>query len=227
MTCLEYQDLLQNRLDGDAPISYPGFELHLSQCPSCRTLHTSAEALLEGLKALPAPTVPPDFAQRLTRGVLEDRQFRLRPIRLRLAVTTVLAASVLIMAALGYYLLPIPSKPALPVVKDKKTLDPKDESPHLAKSANDARDAALVLSGRWADKAKERTRMLLAAANTIEILETADLPDLDDPLELQPAARSLLQAGQEVAEGFQPIAKTAKRAFNFFLRELHVASASR
>jgi hypothetical protein len=227
MICLEYQDLLQNRLDGDAPISSPEIEIHLSQCPSCRTLHTSAEALLEGLKTLSPPTGPADFAQRLARAVLEDRRLRLRRVRLRLAVTAALAASVLIMAIAGYYLLPVPSKPALPVVKDKKTPDPNDESPHLAKSANDARHAALALSGRWADKSKEGIRMFLATTNSIEILEIDDLPDLDDPLELQPAAQSLRQAGHDVAENFQPFAKSAQRAFSYFLRELHVASASR
>jgi len=42
------------------------------------------------------------------------------------------------------------------------------------------------------------------------------------PAELEAVAASLRQTGQGMAEGLQPMTKTARRALDFFFRELPV-----
>ena len=223
MTCPECLLLLQSTLDGEATAASPALALHLAQCSSCRSLHASGQVLLRGLKALPAPVLAPDFSQRLTGLVLEDRRIRKNRLHRRLRITKALAASILIMAVAGYFLLPIPpSTPhSDPFAKENQRPAPENVAagPQLAQSVDDARQGFTALSGRWADQAKEQTKMLIAAAPSFAI------PGIDSyaaPLDLEPAAQSLQQAGQAVTDGLKPVAKTTQRAFTYFIRELPV-----
>src|SRR5947209_5444398 len=98
MNCLECQDLLQRRLDGESNIFSPALEQHLAECSFCGGLHACAQVLLDGLQALSIPQCPPNLTRRLTELVLADRRQRLRRRRLRLMFGGPLAASVLGMA---------------------------------------------------------------------------------------------------------------------------------
>ena len=63
-------------------------------------------------------------------------------------------------------------------------------------------------------KTREHAQVLLAAANPLEQLPAGTLPDLD------PAAESLLQAGKDVTESVQTVTHSARRAFDYFAREI-------
>jgi hypothetical protein len=215
MNCLECQDLLQRRLDGEAVIISPAMRRHLAACPSCRVLHASGQVLLGELRTVPAPALAGDFSQRMTVMVLRDRRQRKR---LRLVVTAALAASLLIMALAGYFV----SGPG-PVAKvniEKMRIDHPDQMPHLAQSVDDTRQAFASLSERWAEHAREQTKNFLAAAKPIDIPGVDFLQDMAEPLE--PAAQSLQQAGQGVAESLQPVTTSAGRALAYLLRDLPV-----
>jgi len=237
MNCLECQEVFQRRLDGETIDLAPDLHEHLAQCPSCRVLYLSGKTLLRGLKVLPPPTVPLDFSKRMTGLVLADRRSRRRRVRLRLVITAALAACVLVMALAGDFLLPVPrsvpSRPN-PLANDSKKETPEiapindpEESPHLAQSVANARDALVSISERWADNAREQTRILVSAANAIEVPGIDNLPERTGPFELEPAAQALQQTGQGVAESLQPVTKSARRAFAYFVRELPVLEGYR
>ena len=57
MNCLECQNLLQQRLDGDRIAESDALEQHLNQCAGCRDQHTASLRLLDGLKELPRPQI--------------------------------------------------------------------------------------------------------------------------------------------------------------------------
>jgi hypothetical protein len=229
MHCLECQEYLQQLLDGAAPALSPDLEEHFAQCSTCRSLRAAGQALQKGLEALPAPVPSQVPAARMAGLVLEDGRLRRRR---RLVVVLALAASLLIAALAGHFWPPAPDDNALPgnaVVKkdrdnlDKGTDDKASGTPRLAKSVHDARQAVVALSDRIADGAKEQTKVLLAAAKPMSGID--NLPEVPPALGLEPAAQSLQQAGQAVAEGLQPMATGTRRAFSFFVRELSVLDA--
>jgi hypothetical protein len=213
MKCLEFQDLLQRRLDGEAVINSPAMRQHLAVCPSCRVLHASGQVLLGKLRTVPAPALAGDFSQRMTVMVLRDRRHRKR---LRLVATAALAASFLMMALAGYFV--SGPGPVAKVNNEKMRIDHPDQLPHLAQSVNDTRQAFASLSERWAEHVREQTKTFLAAARPVDIPGVDFLQDMAEPLE--PAAQSLQQAGQGVAEGLQPVTTSAGRALAYLLRDL-------
>jgi hypothetical protein len=228
MTCLECLQLLQRAMDREPPENPPAFAEHIARCSSCAGLHAAGQSLSRGLKDMPAAVLAPDFSQRMTRLVLQDRRVRRRHLQRRLRITMVLAASILIMAVAGYFLTPIPTNGpgSDPFAAENQRKPPEKEtpSPHLAQSVDDARQAIATLSGRWANQAKEQTKNFIAATPALEI------PDLNaaaaQPVELDAAALSLRQASQGLAEGLLPLANTTKRAFVFFVQDMPVLSES-
>jgi hypothetical protein len=169
-----------------------------------------------------------DFSQRMTALVVDDRRARRRRARLRLVVTTLLAASVLLMALAGYFLLPVLPKAnsgPKPIAKENKkeppdTIKKAEPSPRLANSLDDARQVVAALSERWADQAKEQTRILLSAAQPLGIPDIDKLPSAAVPLE--PAAQALQQAGQGALESLQPMAMSTRRALSYLFNELPI-----
>lgn len=229
MNCLDCQDLLQRRLDGEAIAPTLELEQHVAECPDCRALHASAQILLDGLSALPAPASPHNFTQRLTGLVLEDRRLRLERNRRRWLVTAALAACLLVMALAGYFLLPVPrptiAPPAMAHEIKQDEQPPRDVAAvalPLTKSADDARHAVTALSERWADKAREQTKQFLAAATPVDVPDIDHFPELAEPLDLEPAVQSLRLAGAGLAVGLEPVAQNARRALAYFFRELPV-----
>src|SRR5438309_855882 len=102
MNCLECQDILQRRLDGGPTAPDPGLDQHLAQCAPCRERHAAARRLLDGLRALPRPTLPDAFAARVVSAVMRDRERRRARVRRSLYVTAALAASILFMLLVAY-----------------------------------------------------------------------------------------------------------------------------
>jgi hypothetical protein len=230
MNCLECQNLLQQRLDGATTLLAPDLDSHLAQCSSCRQLHLSGNVLLKGLKALPAPMAPMDFTKRLAAAVMKDRQLRRGRRRVRLVITAALAACLLIMTFAGYALLPVHRDtdfhPEIVAKKDsQENVRKATTPPRLTQSVDEARQAFASLSERWAENAQKQTKLLLAAT-PLPMSEIDVLPAGSAALELEPAAKSLQQAGQGVADTLQPVAQTARRAVAYFVRDLPVFEKS-
>ena len=76
MNCLESQELLQRRLDGEAAHASADLSQHLAECDTCRGLFAAAQSFQDGLRATPAPVVPPLFVARTTARVLAARKWR-------------------------------------------------------------------------------------------------------------------------------------------------------
>jgi predicted anti-sigma-YlaC factor YlaD len=216
MDCLEYRELLQRKLDGEAIVRTPALERHLGECRACRELDTAGGLLLEGLKSLSVPNPPADFSVHMTALVVKDRQARRRRVRARLLITTALAACVLLMVLAGNFL---SSRTGNEKIQPEQ-LAGEDKGRNLDHSMAAARAAIVSLSERWADQAKTQGKVIASAANALALPGMPQVPEQADPLNLEPAAQSLKAAGQEVAMTFEPVTKTARRAFAYFVSEL-------
>ena len=174
MNCLECQELLQRRLDGER-VSAPDLEAHLSGCSACRRRHAAAGLLLSGLKGLPHVEPPGDLADEIVAAVLRDRVQRRIKMRRRVWQTAALAASIFLMAWAGDLWLPN-HRPENPPVNDQANANknennrphgtPSQSEPALAQSVDEARDAMLALTGRLAGETKGQAQLFIAAAPT-------------------------------------------------------------
>jgi hypothetical protein len=219
MNCLECRDWLQRRLDGEA--GAPELEDHLAHCPSCRGQHQGAQLLLDALHESKRPLPSPGLTGRIVANVLADRQARRKRLRVRLATTVALAASVLLAALAGYLWLPKSNTEPPEVVKKK--LAPEEqpaavvEAPSLTRSVEEAGAAVASFTERISDKSKEQAR-LWWSIGPAEVSRAFPPVKLEQPLD--PAAQSLRQTGQGASESLQTVAQSARRAVSYFFREL-------
>jgi hypothetical protein len=231
MNCPECEAALQRRLDGEPMPADAALDRHLTACPACRERHTAARRLLDALKASPAPAPPAGLAGRVVAAAVRDRQRRRRRLRRNLYVTAALAASILIMLLVGYFREP-PAPPkdranevAPRVVQEgppAKELPPpapevKPEEKKDVPKAKETGSSLAALTGRLADKTLSPAKALWAAANPAEGVPMGELPAVPP---LDPAAQPLRQTTQEVGEGLQVVTQSARRAFDYFAREL-------
>ncbi|MBM3996032.1 MAG: DUF3379 domain-containing protein [Planctomycetes bacterium] len=215
MNCLECRELLQRRLDGES-IPAQTVEPHLSQCPDCREQHAAAQQLLDALKHDPTPEPSADFAKKMTSLIVEDRDERHDKLRRRVWLTLALAASVIVGLILAYYWIPRPTatenKPN-PTIVDNSKKDippaPKLDRPKEAPTRVDVPSPLAKLTDRWVDTTRDHAKVLTAVAP----LDAVPLPEFP----MNPAVRD---AGQEVSDGVRSVMRNARRAFDFFAREL-------
>jgi hypothetical protein len=223
MNCPESLELLQRGLDGEPFTVDAALEQHLAQCSLCRARHTAARRLLEGLKASPRPAPPGELAGRIVATLLRDRQRRRIRLRRSLLVTAGLAAAILLMYLGGYLTGPNPNdgksenaplahKGGAPPEPAKK--DPIVPVPPRDKAKEDSAPALVALTGRLADKTLDQAKVLWTAANPVEGMPIGEMPAVP---ELDPPA---LQAKQEVSEGLNAVTRSARRAIDYFAREL-------
>jgi predicted anti-sigma-YlaC factor YlaD len=216
MNCLECHDWLQRRLDGEPPPAIADLDQHLADCPSCRRQHQAAGVLRDGLSQL-SPAVPNlDLGKRIVASVLAARQARLRIWR-RFGTTAALAACLMLMALAGYFWLPYGKNKSSELAKDQPQ---QPDAYSFGQSVDEARQALAALTERIADKSKEQAQALLLAAQPLEVPPMA-LPgarELEQPF--TPAAESLRRTGLGVSEGLQTVAHSARRAVNYFYKEL-------
>jgi predicted anti-sigma-YlaC factor YlaD len=220
--CLEFKERLQQHLDRQ-PIELSGeLEQHVATCPECRQWQQAALRLEEGLRQLPPPLPPAGLADRIVAQALADRQATLR-FRRRALMVAALAASVLLMALAGYSTWrPFaketePSPAPQPFVHKPPPPEPPPDNtpPSLGASVTEASDAVAALARRTADETVEPTRLLWSVVAAPPLSTPAQLPPPFDP-----TVRSLRDAGQGLSSGLEPVAKSARRAFGLFLREI-------
>jgi hypothetical protein len=216
MNCLECQDLLQKRLDGERIAASEGLERHLSECAACRELHAGAVCLLEGLKRIPQSRPTPGFAQDLAAAVMKDRRQRREKMRHRVFVTVALAASVLLMLLLAYQWIPRTGpQQKQDIAKEQPKNPPQPKLVPEVKYAGkpEPRSPLTALTERWADTTRDHAQVVLVGTNldSVEKLPVSDLPMIDP---------SVREAGQEVSDGVRTVTRNARKAFDFFVREL-------
>jgi hypothetical protein len=227
MNCPESQDILQRRLDGLTPTPDPALELHLAECPTCRDRHRAARMLVETLRGGLDATLPEGWSTHVVAAIVRDRQRRRLRVRRSLYGTAVLAAAILIMLIVGYLTRPSPGDGKAEVGPQANL--PKNDSPapEVNKDSNkpeprkkeDAPPSFAALSSKLADKTLDQAKLLWTAANPVEgmPMPVGDLPGMP---ELNPAAEPLRQARQEVSEGLDAVSRSARRALDYFAREL-------
>lgn len=218
MNCLECQDLLQKRLDGERIAGSAALDRHLGECAACRELHAGAVCLLDGLKQLPPIKPTPGFAQALAGAVIRDRRQRRDKMRRRVLLTAALAASVLLVLLLAYQWAPRPEsgqKKGNPEIAKKdqpKDAPPKDTPVVKLVEKPGPRTALTALTERWADTTRDHAQVVLVGTNldAVEKLPVNEMP-------IDPSVR---EAGQEVSDGVRTVTRNARKAFDFFAREL-------
>ncbi|HZZ79694.1 MAG TPA: zf-HC2 domain-containing protein [Gemmataceae bacterium] len=220
MNCPECQDLLQQRMDGEATPTSDALERHLSECSACRELHSGATILLEGLKKMPLPRLAPDFARTMTAEILHDRRQRRAKMGRRILVTVAMAASVVLLLLLAYRWIPGAQKPHAPNPipnpmahkPEPAPSPPKQETPPPEPKPAPS-NAFTKLTDRLADTTRDHAKVVLVGTNldAVEKLPVNELPMLDP---------SVREAGQEVSDGVLTVTRTTRQAFNFFSREL-------
>jgi len=235
MSCHDFQDWLQRRLDGEMLPLPDGLEPHLAGCLSCRSQQHAAQLLLEGVQGLKQPSPPSGLTDAIVARVLADRRERSFRRRRRVAATVALAASLLLAALAGYLWLPQVKTVARDDVEKTPQAQfskPQDESsspggtdvPSLAGSVEEARSAVASLTEKLADKGKEQARLWWSVA-PLDMPKTLPKAKLEQPLD--PAARSLRQTGQGMTEGLTTVTQSARRAVSYFFRELSPLETSK
>ncbi len=218
MNCLECVEILQKQLDG---ANVPGETLHahLATCDECRERFAAAELLRAALKTKPRPQLTANFAQQMAARVVRDRLKRRTRLRRSLFVTAALAASVLFVFLFITWSQPSPVNPG-PVAKQDDTKKP-PPAPVPDPKQDDTRQAFASYSERIVGKTREHARILLTAANPLEQLPAGTLANLD------PAAESLIEASRDVTDRVQTVTHSARRAFDYFAREIPMWDSSK
>ena len=211
MNCLECQDLLQKRLDGER-IAAAALDRHLTECAACREQHAGALRLLDGLKRVPKPALASGFAQAMAAQVVRDRRHRQEKMRRRVVLTMALAASVLLMLFAAYYWLPPPAGKDEPKVVDNHKpvkVPPKDPVVPKENPKPEPRHALSALTDRLADTTRDHAQVVLVAANLGGMDRLPAVQEL-------PADPNV----QEVSDGVRTVTRNARKAFDYFAREL-------
>jgi len=208
--CREFRESLDALLDREtATVSADG-EAHLMACESCRSDWRAARAIMALAGARRAPASP-QRTDRLFQVVLADA-IAVQPARRLagwIAVAATVAAAVLAMVVAIRWREPIAGP--LPPADTIANVTPKAPSISVDGQLAQASDAIASLTRRTADRAALPTRRIFASRPEMKPLE---------PMPIEPAARRLADIRDGAASGFEPLAKTARRAFALFAREL-------
>jgi hypothetical protein len=229
MNCAEFQELLQQRLDGE-PIADSGeMDRHRTTCASCRELEMLASRMTKALKARANLSPSKQLSDQIVSQVLADldsQQTRRRMVRRALSVSS-LAAGLLLAVFLGsswwgnrYR----PNSQGLSTVAQKADQPALGQGPNAPRSAvvasrpplnlQEAGSTLVALVNRTADETVGQSRVLLP-----QKVPTPDLTVVDN---WQPAlsSQAIRDAQDGVAVGFEPVTDSARRAVSLFLREL-------
>jgi hypothetical protein len=213
MKCHDYQEALLNQLDDVALAHEPPWQSHLDECVACREWNFSLRRFHKGLGQLDQPAPSPDLSARIVVAVLADARKRRANAVYRAGMLSALAASALLMLfATDQWR---PSATPLPLVSPKN-----DEAllPHTASlrdSVTEAGTAVASLTRRTADEVMDHGKVFLDVVGVPPAPEST-LP----PSPMGPPARSLATAGQAIGVGLEPVAKTARRAWDLLIRDV-------
>jgi hypothetical protein len=168
-------------------------------------MHGAARRLRDVLSYVKPPRPPILMSERICGQILKE--YRVRQRRRRLIEVAALAACLLIAVGFLYW-----SQPAK-VVENPNSLGPKVATPSLKESLQEAGAAVVSLTRRTADETLENTKLLLPAPDSERKHRAEDLS-------FEAPVQSLRMVEEGVAAGFEPVALSARRAVNLFVREV-------
>ncbi|MSQ93631.1 MAG: hypothetical protein EXR98_03640 [Gemmataceae bacterium] len=213
MNCLECQELLQNRLDGERITAPEALDQHLSDCATCRQQHAGLARLLECAKQLPTPKLPANFAAQVVHEVMRDRRHRQDKMRRRVFVTAALAAGILLMLLAAYRWIPRDLQQP-PIVENRPSNRIPEKKALPTPQKNEPKNAFASFAERLADTTRDHAKVVQVA---IHFDAVEKLPSVKEIPMLEPGVR---EASQEVTEGVRAVTHNARKAFDFFAREL-------
>lgn len=210
--CDEFAAVTNAVLDRELPASALDSP-HAAACADCRELAGSVQLLLSALPG-PQPAPPDGFAFRVVAAALRDRN---RELRIRWATRVggfAVAAGVAVAVYLGSKTPPTPAP--TPVVEVVVTPTPEPlPTPRPARVADklaEAGSAFAALTQKSADEAIAPTRNLFPAVEPVAFPRVPDVPaETPVPLAHLPGAAKA---------GIEPVAASAKRAWNLFVRDV-------
>jgi hypothetical protein len=222
MNCAEFQELLQQRLDGEPVADSGEMDRHLTACASCRELEMLASRMTKVLKARAILSPSKRLSDQIVSQVLvelDSQQVRRRWTRRVFAVSS-LAAGLLLAAFMGYSWLRTREGPTSNTVTKNDGL-PASKSGHAPLNLKEAGSTLVALVNRTADETVGQGRVLLP--------QEVPTPDLTVADNWQPAlpSQAIRDAQDGVAVGFEPVTDSARRAVNLFLRELSPSEAQK
>ncbi len=210
MTCRAWENLLQEQLDG---ADEGRLEQHFQNCPECAIEQLSVRRLLDGMTLL-APELPPaSLTERIVRRLwTESRQQRRLQLRRRFTAVGIFAVAAALLLAVGLRLLQ-PTSGIQPISPPSESIAiaPVTPAPGFRDSVAEASNAVASLTSRAASETMDQTASLfpLLPAPTLE-------PFSAEPPPIEP----LREASASVSAGFAPVADSARRAVDLFLRDL-------
>jgi len=220
MKCAECQERIQQRLDGLEPSDPAELELHLRDCSACRALDVVASRLRGGIRLLKPPAPPPGMSGRIAARLQADYRSRLL---WRRQVPFALAAAAAVLLLVSAWLL----RPTVPQPLDNTgdpnqlaTQPPPKPPEKPAEESLDIRESVSEVSSVMVNAATRTTDAVAAEGRAfLPLMSSTSLPTLNVSPPTEPT-RSLKEAGQGVSDGLAPVADSARRAFDLFLRDL-------
>ena len=218
MSCFEYQQRLQRRLDGAPDPETAVSARHLAECAECRALEAAVGRLEEGLRLRP-PAPPAGLVERIVERILTDRRDRTR-LRWRPYAAAAFAASLLLATFFGYTWWAANGTRTTPVVRnhDDPPREPPRAGPTVDESVEELRSA---LAGVWnvtTDQALGPARVLRSATVSVPAFPEAGTWPAEAPV----------GPLQEVQEGVPDLGLVASlgRFVNYFMQELPETKSS-
>jgi len=213
MNCRDCEDCLQTSLDrgGEAPTAE--MTAHLQGCAACRERFQLAERLCRSQSLWPSPELPAGFAERITATLLRDRRKRL------VVGWTLRIAAVLVLGTLGVYF-GLSRWSATPAAPEREPIaagrppgpgKPAEPALSLVAQLGETRDATVERTRQVARDTARGARLLLPPPDSVPAEPLG-------PWNVEAPAMSMGDVSRTVAEGFEPVTDSAKRAWGMFRR---------
>jgi hypothetical protein len=210
--CPAFRDALQTCLDARTDALPAECEAHRAACASCR--HDYAAAMLVRVFRRPIACAPEGMTDRLVSLVLADAVGADRSRRITATAAAIMATAAALLLCIAI------------VQRFRGPLD--DESGVATGDATIAKDqtpARISVDDSLANAGDALAS--LARRTTVEpakLLPSAPSVGMTDPLPdpTEPAAHSLASIREGATSGFEPLGRTARRAFALFIRDMPV-----
>jgi hypothetical protein len=213
MNCRDCEHILQSSLDcgGEAPTAE--LTAHLQECVPCRERFQLAERLCRSQSHWPGPELPSGFTDRITATLLRDRRKRL------VMGWTLRIAAVLVLGTLGVYLslsrwlhtAALTEQEPIAEGQPQGPVKPGEPTPSLVAQLGETRDATVERTKQVARDTARGARLLLPPPESVPAEPLG-------PWNVEAPAMSMGDVSRTVAEGFEPVTDSAKRAWGMFRR---------
>jgi hypothetical protein len=208
MTCHEFQELLQRRMDGEGSADSVELAAHLSACAECQALQGAARRFEAGMRRLRQPMPSADLTNRIVRQVLGYRRAARRSSLVRAA--TALAAVIVFALLVGMW--------ANQRNNNEPTLQ---QNSFVQEQPEQATEPVATVGPSLRESMTGVAQLTIRSADeTMRNLLPGTPANADGPSPLSSSVASLREAGNNVTTGLEPVADSAKRALDLFLREI-------